>query len=170
MFYRSSSQKEAQWRELNPYALVHRRGWWYAIGYCHLRQALRSFRVDRIVDLALTDRFFQSQVDFDVHAFLAKEDQDQVMLPVRIRFAPQAASLALDNRAFWDAMEKLADGTMVVTFSTPDLEWAASTVLAYGPLVTVLEPFELITKVKEWAQLILSSYPEFQITKDGPES
>ena len=82
------------------------------------------------------------------------------MLPVRIRFAPQAATIALDNRAFWEAMEKQPDGTIVVTFSTPDLEWAASTVLAYGPLVTVLEPFELKTKVKEWAQAILAVYTE----------
>ncbi len=52
LFYRSSNQTQAQWRELDPYALVHRWGWWYVVGYCHLRQAMRSFRVDRIVELA----------------------------------------------------------------------------------------------------------------------
>ncbi len=30
------------------------------------------------------------------------------MLPVRMRFAPQAAAIALDNRAFWEAMEQQA--------------------------------------------------------------
>jgi predicted DNA-binding transcriptional regulator YafY len=75
-----------------------------------------------------------------------------------MRFVPQAAGIALDNRAFWEAIEQQDDGAIVVTFSTPDLQWAASTVLAYGPLVTVLEPAELRTKVREWAQAILGLY------------
>ena len=38
-------------RDVNPYALVHRTGWWYAVGHCHLRDAMRTFRVDRVVRL-----------------------------------------------------------------------------------------------------------------------
>jgi predicted DNA-binding transcriptional regulator YafY len=159
LLYRSSNQTQAQWRDLDPYALVHRWGWWYVVGYCHLRQAIRSFRVDRIVELVFTSQVFQAPVEFDVQAYLATEYQGNPMLPVRMRFAPQAAAIALDNRAFWDAMERQEDGAIVVTFSTPDLQWAASTVLAYGPLVTVLEPAELGTKLKEWAQAILELYP-----------
>ena len=159
MVYRSRNQPQPVERIFDPYALVHRWGWWYAVGYCHLRQALRSFRVDRIADLALTDQCFQIPADFDIHAYLTAEFQGQSMLPVHMRFAPQAASIALDNRAFWESMERQEDGAIVVTFTTPDLEWAASTILAYGPLVTVLEPAELSAKVKEWAQAILESYP-----------
>ena len=59
---------------------------------------------------------------------------------------------------------------MLVTFSTPDLEWAASTVLAYGPLVTVLEPVELRTKVQEWAQAILALYQHPQIKEEEKEN
>jgi predicted DNA-binding transcriptional regulator YafY len=157
LLYRSSSQIEAQWRDLAPYALMHRWGWWYLVGYCHLRQAIRSFRVDRIVDLALTSQVFELPADFDVHTYLATEFQGNPTLRVRMCFAAQAAGVALDNRAFWEAMEQREDGSIVVSFSTPDLEWAASTVLAYGPLVNVLDPVELRTKVKEWAQAILVS-------------
>src|SRR5512136_1770696 len=39
MRYRSSSQAEVQPRQVDPYALVYRWGWWYVIGYCHLRRA-----------------------------------------------------------------------------------------------------------------------------------
>jgi predicted DNA-binding transcriptional regulator YafY len=158
LLYRTANQLEAQWRDLDPYALVHRWGWWYVVGYCHLRQALRSFRVDRIIELAPTSQGFSVPIDFDIHAYLAAEFQGQSMLPVRMRFAPQAASIALDNRASWEAMEKQPDGAIVVTFYSPDLDWAASTVLAYGPLATVLEPVELGIKVREWAQAILELY------------
>jgi predicted DNA-binding transcriptional regulator YafY len=159
VLYRSSSQTEAQWRELDPYALLHRWGWWYVVGYCHLRQALRSFRLDRIVELAPTGQVFPAPADFDIHAFLATEFQGHPMLTVRLRFAPQGAGIALDNRAFWQTLDRQPDGAILVTFSTPDLDWAASTVLAYGPMVTVLEPAELRTKVREWTQAILALYP-----------
>ncbi len=158
ILYRGGTHTEAHWRDLDPYALVHRWGWWYVVGYCHMRRALRSFRVDRIVELALTGLFFQAPADFDIHTYLAAEFQGHDMSSVRMRFAPQAASIALNNRASWETMDQQTDGAMVVTFSTPDLEWAASTVLAYGPLVTVLEPAELRTKVSEWAQTILALY------------
>jgi predicted DNA-binding transcriptional regulator YafY len=158
LLYRSSNQTDAQRREVDPYALVHRWGWWYVVGYCHLRQAMRSFRVDRIIDLSLTSQVFQAPTEFDIHAYLATEFQGQPMVLVRMRFVPQAAAIALDNRAFWEAMEQQADEAMVVSFFTPDLEWAASTVLAYGPLVTVLEPEALRLRVNEWATAILALY------------
>jgi len=155
MLYRSSGQTEAQWRELDPYALVYRWGWWYAFGYCHLRQALRSFRVDRIVELAPTSQVFQIPADFDIQTYLATEFQGHPTQRVRMRFIPRGAPVALDNRAFWESLEQQPDGGMVVTFFTPDLDWAASTALAFGPLVTVLEPPELRERVREWAQAIL---------------
>jgi predicted DNA-binding transcriptional regulator YafY len=158
MLYRSSHRPEPQPRDLDPYALVHRWGWWYAIGYCHLRQEVRSFRVDRMLELALSSQVFQAPNDFDVHAYLAEELQDQPKLLARLRFASQAAYIARSNRSSWEAMEEQPDGSVVVTLLTPDLGWAASTALAYGPLVTVLEPPELRQMVSEWAQAIAELY------------
>ena len=35
-------------REFDPYGLAWRAGAWYAVGMCHLRHGLRSFRLDRV--------------------------------------------------------------------------------------------------------------------------
>ncbi|MFN8457025.1 MAG: YafY family protein [Anaerolineae bacterium] len=152
MKYRGQGQLEVLQRELNPYALVHRAGWWYSIGYCHLRQALRTFRVDRIIELAVLDETFQVPADFDAQAYLATEPQPQVT--VRLRFVPDGAGLALDNRAYWDTVEEQADGSVAVTFAVPDLNWAASIVLSYGGWAVVVEPRELYNLVREWANHI----------------
>jgi predicted DNA-binding transcriptional regulator YafY len=69
--YRSSQQAETQ-REIDPYGLAHRQGKWYVVGYCHLRQDLRSFRVDRVLEAALTDASFERPADFDVLAYLVQ--------------------------------------------------------------------------------------------------
>jgi len=159
MVYRSTSHPQAQRRLLDPYALVHRRGWWYVIGYCHLRREVRSFRVDRIESLEPLEQEFQIPAGFDVHAYLAAETQDQPSVRVRLRFSAAAADAALANRASFEAVEQQPDGSVLATFSVPDLDWAASSVLAYGPIVTVLEPEELRRKVKAWAQAIAGLYP-----------
>ena len=50
------------------------------------------------------------------------------------------------------------DGSVLVTMTTPDLNWAASSALAYGPLVTVLEPEILREMVADWARAIAALY------------
>ena len=55
-------------------------------------------------------------------------------------------------------MEVQPDGAILATMNTPDLNWAASTVMAYGPLVKVLEPPELQELVREWAQATVAKY------------
>jgi predicted DNA-binding transcriptional regulator YafY len=55
-------------------------------------------------------------------------------------------------------LEEQPDGSVIVTFLTPDVIWATSTALAYGPRVTVLEPEEVRQSVRTWAQAILGQY------------
>jgi len=160
MSYRSGDNPAPNEREVNPYALVHRSGWWYVVGYCHLRQAMRSFRVDRIASLNLTVQVFQIPEGFDIQAYLAQELKAQPQLRVRMRFAPLGARLAQYNQAYWESLEVQADGSVLVTMLAPDLNWAASSALAYGPWVTVVGPPELRHIMAEWAQTIAAQYNE----------
>ncbi len=42
MQYQSTTGDKVTERQVDPYALVHRGGWWYLVGYCHLRDAQRA--------------------------------------------------------------------------------------------------------------------------------
>jgi len=149
MLYQGQGQPEPLQREIDPYALVHRGGWWYSVGFCHLRRALRTFRVDRILDLAVLNESFQTPSDFDLRAYLETEPQPQVT--VCLRFVPEGAGIARDNRPYWDTFEEQADGSVEVTFAVPDLNWAANIVLSYGGWAVVVGPPELRDLVHEWA-------------------
>jgi len=153
LLYRSS-RPEPQRRTVDPYALVHRWGWWYVIGFCHLRQAMRYFRLDRVLEFSLLGETFLMPEDFDVHKFLASAFKDRVGTLTRLRFSPQSKHLALYNYVGWDSAEEKADGSMEVTFFAPDLDWAAGTVLSYGAVVEVLEPPELRRRIVEWCEAI----------------
>lgn len=52
-------------RLFDPYGIVYLQGYWYTAGYCHLRQDLRTFRIDRIVALEQRDQSFDRPPDFD---------------------------------------------------------------------------------------------------------
>jgi predicted DNA-binding transcriptional regulator YafY len=128
------------------------------IGYCHLRGEVRTFRVDRIETLSETEDTFNMPAEFNVQAYMAKAFQTQNQVQVQMRFKAEAARIALNNRPAWDMCKQQADGSVVVKFSVPDLNWAASSVLAYGPAAEVLEPPELGKLLKEWASVICELY------------
>jgi predicted DNA-binding transcriptional regulator YafY len=157
--YQSAANAEATERRIDPYALVFRAGLWYLVGYCHLRCAPRTFRVDRIQNLSILGEAFQMPEDFDIHKYLANEFKDQPIVRARLRFIPEAAHIVTSNRILWESLAENPDGSMDVILAAPDLPWLASMALSFANLVTVLEPAELRDMVRDWAQATANLYP-----------
>ncbi|MGD2145251.1 MAG: YafY family protein [Anaerolineae bacterium] len=158
MVYQGRSHRWPMQREVDPYALVHRWGWWYVVGHCRLRDAMRTFRVDRIQSLSLREEVYTVPHDFDIHQYLAKESWFPLQIQVRMRFTPEAAVEALEEPAYWDTVEEQPDGSLEVTFSASDLDWAVRVALGFGPRATVLEPEALRQRVYEWASAVSERY------------
>jgi predicted DNA-binding transcriptional regulator YafY len=158
LLYRGRGQSEALARDFDPYVLAHGWGQRYCLGYCHLRQAIRSFRLDRIVELALLDQTFEVPADFDLQAYVDSEPFLQRRIEVRLSFAPEVALMALDQRAYWDSLEEQPDGSIIVTFTVPELEVALNIVLGRASLATVLEPEALREMALERAREMVARY------------
>ena len=158
--YQSAANAGATKRKIDPYALVFRAGLWYLVGYCHLRAAPRTFRVDRIQKLSIRTQSFQKPEDFEIHKYLENEFKDQHIIRARLRFAPEASYIAVSNRVIWESMQENPDGSTDVTLTAPDLPWLTSMTLGFANWVTVLDPPELRDMVREWAQAIVSQYAE----------
>jgi predicted DNA-binding transcriptional regulator YafY len=151
LLYAGMSHPEPVGREVDGYALVHRWGWWYLVGYCHLRQAVRMFRLDRMRELTLLDATFAVPPRFDVKAFLDSQVELAPHVRSRIRFLPEWAHLPRDTRGMWEAVEEQGDGSVLVTLLSPNLPWAAVTIMGFGPTFTVEAPAELRALLAEWA-------------------
>ena len=158
MKYQTSQVPHPSQRGLDPYALVHRWGWWYVVGFCHVHQEIRTFRVDRISEIALSDTTFSPSSNFNLQAYLKNELSAPSQVTARLRFEPDFANILAGNHSYWETVETKSDGSVEVTFPSPSLEWAASTTLAYGPAVEVLEPPELRVMVAEWLEAALRKY------------
>jgi predicted DNA-binding transcriptional regulator YafY len=65
-----AANSERTEREFDPYGIALRQSNWYAVGYCHLRHGLRSFRLDRVESVALTQSEFDPPSGFDALVYL----------------------------------------------------------------------------------------------------
>ncbi|MFF4653317.1 helix-turn-helix transcriptional regulator [Streptomyces sp. NPDC001380] len=67
--YRSRQQDRTE-RDVDPYGVVFHTGRWYLVGHDHLRDDLRTFRIDRIASVAPRTRAFAVPDGFDPVAHL----------------------------------------------------------------------------------------------------
>jgi proteasome accessory factor B len=76
-------------REINPYGIGSKHGYWYLIGFDRDRQALRTFRLDRMADHVVSvtkSGVFNIPDDFDVVEYLDSalfETTEQAMVNIR---------------------------------------------------------------------------------------
>jgi predicted DNA-binding transcriptional regulator YafY len=155
--YHSASGTTTE-RPLDPYAIVHQHGWWYVVGFCHLRKDLRTFRIDRIESVSVSEDRFDRPSDFDVRAFLESAWDSPGLIQARLRFSPDASQTVNAYLIYWDSAQVNADGSTDVSITATDLNWLAAFVLGFAHWVTVLEPPELRQQVKLWAERTAALY------------
>jgi predicted DNA-binding transcriptional regulator YafY len=65
VWIRYRSAEEQTERSIDPYGVVHHRGRWYFVGWCHLRNDVRMFRMDRVLALEPRSDTFSKPLDFN---------------------------------------------------------------------------------------------------------
>lgn len=158
ILYQGKEQNTAIWRQVDPYVLVYSWGRQYCIAFCHLREAMRSFRVDRIQTLEALDRSFIKPVDFDPSQYMEDNLQAESVQEVRLYFAPESASVAQDYRCCWDSFEERPDNSVIAGFRVADMETATRRVMCFLGDARILAPAALKVSVTLAAQRILEQY------------
>lgn len=148
-------------REVDPYGLVYRQGAWLLVGFCHKAQALRRFRVDRILSLKVAPK--PRTADFTVPKDFSLQEH-AVISPWRFeREVPVRARLFVSAETSWVADEDFGPGTsrepaddhgqggVVVEFECKNPDYVVSRVLAAAGALRVLSPATLRARVSETA-------------------
>src|SRR5262245_31641450 len=68
--YYSASRDSEDVREINPYHLTLFNGGLYLVGHCHLREAVRTFAVERMRSVELSRARFAVPADFNAERYL----------------------------------------------------------------------------------------------------
>lgn len=153
--YRAWSGAETE-RTYAPYGLVHREGFWYVAGYCHLRKDIRVFRLDRIVALSATIIAFTPPADFDALAHvehaIAQTPGDWCAEVVLHTTLANAQRLIPPAQA---TLREIADGVMMRCY-TNDLTWMAHTLAAIPYPFTIRQPPALRDELRTVAERLLA--------------
>lgn len=70
--YRTGREEQPKNRLIDPYGLVYWNNKWYTVTFCHLRNEIRSFRVDRILRIKCTQIIFKRPEAFSPRDFFMK--------------------------------------------------------------------------------------------------
>lgn len=159
--YRSFRQ-EVTGRVLDPYALALQWGNWYLVGHCHLRGDVRTFRLDRIEELAPTGETFEVPPDFSAREYLLRmtADRPATYHRVVIRFDPEVAHIVRERREEWQELVEHDDGCVTLAFDAAELDWPCRWALTYQDHATVIGPPELARMVRDTALNIAARYPD----------
>ena len=65
-------QGELSEREVDPYGIAYVSGRWFTVGWCHLRQDLRMFRLDRVRACEPLSAEFAPPENFDALAYVQR--------------------------------------------------------------------------------------------------
>lgn len=138
-------------RQFDPYGIVVNEGYWYVSGYCHLRQDLRTFRLDRIVSLEQEDRSFERPQAFnalshvlDSLATMPGAHNIKVLIKAPIEDVQAAVPEGIGT------LEQTPQGVLLRR-AADELEWIAHFLLWYDLPMVVLQPDELRQTMRELA-------------------
>ena len=155
--YRAFSGDETR-RELSPHGLVVHSGRWYLAAYDHLRDDLRTFRVDRMRRLrAISETAVDAPEGFDAVAYVSTslarvpwrwEVEVLLELPVDEAVERVPATLA-------ELVDE--DGKTVLRMRVGSLDWMATILAGLGCGFSIRRPDELRTNVRELAERLARS-------------
>jgi len=157
-FYRD----ECNERTVDPYRLVFKDGFWYLVAFCHLREEVRLFRLDRIRRIRLAEARFEPprerlEEELSYHTAWGMELGREFEL--RVRFWGDSARFVRETQFHWSQqLEELADGSLFFSAKPRGLKAVARWILSFGGEAEVLAPAELRAMVQEELQKASERY------------
>jgi predicted DNA-binding transcriptional regulator YafY len=159
MRYHSFSSNREKEYLLEPYRLVFAQGGLYLVAFVPEYEQLRTFAIDRIQSLSVTeDRFEPKDLPEDAFAHSLGVNQGP---PERIEivFEPHIARYVKER--VWHSTQETredADGRLTMTLDVCN-DWALrSWILGFGPLARVISPPELAAQILDEIDRARSQY------------
>jgi predicted DNA-binding transcriptional regulator YafY len=142
---------------VDPYGVMHREGYWYAVGHCHLRGGMRLFRLDRVLGAKMLEETFVRPAGLDSSAALlsavANTQGEKWSVEVLLKTGVEDVSWRLPSIGF--VLEETQGGTLL-RCSTWSLDWVARVLAGLDCSFVVRRPAELRKALERRAERIFT--------------
>ena len=155
--YYVPGRDEATERDVDPMRLLVVEGRTYLEGWCRRAEAVRLFRLDRVLGIEVLE------VAAEVPQDAAPHDVDQGLYqpsPEDLRVVIELAPLGRWVAEYYpcESVTELGEGRLRVVLRTPDAGWIRRLALRLGEDGRVVEPAELAASVRADAAAALAQY------------
>jgi proteasome accessory factor C len=151
--YRSVAKEETTERDIEPWSVFATLGRWYVLGHCRLVEDQRTFRIDRIKDLVVTDELFErpQKVPEPGVGYVPREGDVACVIELK-----PAARWVLE----YYPVEVLSErkNASRIRFSSPDTEVPARLLLRLGTDARLIEGDEVRARLQEMGEALLATY------------
>lgn len=123
--YFSVNKNNLTMRKVDPYDLIFKQGNWYVVGYCHMKDSVEIFKLDRIKNLKIS-----SDVYMRPHTFSLKDYLDDHWglftgdkIRVTIKFSRNISQFIKSIK--WNAdqhVDELENGNIILSFYVDDVD------------------------------------------------
>ncbi len=140
--YYSYNKNETTERVVDPYQLFFSNGVWYVEGHCHMRQAMRAFRLDRVDGLRLLLNSFEKQSRSRTHADT---------ITVKIRFDADIVRWVRERQHYGFVEEEAGAGAngIIMRYTIHTLHEIVPWLRGWGAAAEPLSPPELRRQIHE---------------------
>ncbi|MCS5618405.1 MAG: WYL domain-containing protein [Myxococcota bacterium] len=161
MKYRTGRSGAESERGLDPYRVWYRSGGLYVIGHDHQSGEIRTFAIDRIVEIEATDKSFEVAPSFDFDTFVSSAFGviSETPVAVRIRFDSDWKNHVMEHT--WHPSQKIAelpDGSLELTMEVGGTTEVRNWVMSFGAGAEVIEPSELRADVITELERVTARY------------
>jgi proteasome accessory factor C len=155
--YYVPGRDEATERDVDPMKLLVVEGRTYLEGWCRLAEGVRTFRLDRVLDVEVLDvpaSVPEEAEPVDVDAGLFRPSEADV----RVELELGAGGRWLAEYYPCESKTELGEGRLRIVVRTPDTSWVRRRVLRLGEEARVIAPAELADEVRSAAAEALALY------------
>jgi proteasome accessory factor C len=155
--YYVPGRDETTERDVDPMRLLLVEGRSYLEAWCRRVEAVRLFRLDRVVSISVLDQPGEppaSATERDISQGLFQPSPNDVLV-----------TLALGPGAQWvadyypcESVEDAGAGTLIARLRTPDTRWVVRLALRLGAPARVVAPADLAAQVRTAAREALAAY------------
>jgi len=153
-----NSRGERERRRVDPLRIDSNDTDWYLRGWCHLRQAVRTFRLDRMSDVIVTDRPIEHRVD---EVALPEKLFEGATTELVVTLDVAAAAVPLLADYIPEGAPRSVHGDLVrLELPISHLDVLKRLIAGMPGVATVVAPPEARAAVEAWAQAALGRYTE----------
>ena len=155
MVYKRYQTGEEIERKIDPYVITFYNSVWYLKAYCHLRQAVRTFAVHRIIKAELTDEEFEIPKEILKSPGTARPFSDEGIKDIELWCSPQIAGYVMERDIPGQEYKLNPDGS--INLSVKSAPWYTITrwIMAEAGNIKVIKPESLKKDIIGMAQNIL---------------